>query len=203
MNREEYIDKFGQVIRDQFVHYDEIIVPGGENIRDIYVYTIVVLSGDDYLEFRNISNMTNLEILYKWLSYISSGIGNIEKLLNKIIENVDSKDLLSYSKILATCRYYYGVCHIELFKIYRKLPNININEFLSNFLHVFNGSLENFKEYLIKENNNKISDLWCLYLDYSGNFTNYVDWLPKEMIEGVIMVENNGVYMPDYTTYIE
>lgn len=219
MNSEMEYDEFVKIFREKIVNIFELSEGGDENgiYLHHYEHYYYVNNRRCVMDFvvrdPNISLGEELLVKY-WISHCYTSRDNPNEIFKFVYENILLSDLDLYIKIAIHVSFFTGGNNkqiaTKLIKFHKKIPNLNIDEFMDEYYRYsfsFYGNLTGhwyiFKGTIIKLNNDKISNLWWLWKDYSGDYVNYIEWLPRETLEDLIMIENKGKYMPDYSTYIK
>lgn len=129
-------------------------------------------------------------------------------------ENVEIDKLNLYTEVIKVIRElglnYLKTLAYDLMILHLSIPNLDFKSFFTEYFIFFRGKniyfnlwIKDFDEHIKKINNKRISRLWWIWRDYSGKYSNYIEWLPRETLDDLLMIQNHGIYQPDYTTYIE
>lgn len=181
----------------------------GVDVYHVYKYTFME-SGRSYRLAVNAKIRTKQEILRIWLEAM---LGQYQQnTLYKIYKYVNIDNLSDFIQILIYMKIYVRREKLDiafsLIKTYSNLTNIKIKEYLEKFVEIYNIHNDNLKSYKIFEseiislNNQKISELWWIWRDYTNEYNSYIEWLPRETLSDFLEVQNSGVSQPDYSSYI-
>ena len=208
---DEYVDKFAELIEDEFT-YSESENHYGLIKTNIYTHRF---------EFNSHTSMFSIcgeirtpkFLLGSWIKHYI-GPCYFDEHMKFAYKYVELKDLLIYIEMIKIS-YIFGInCRKDLpyrlMLIYKKIQNLSHYQFVIEYREFFYNSgfsnyimIEEFEEEIKEINNKKISELWWIWKDYSGIYSNYIEWLPRELVEDTIMVQHFGEYQPDYTTYVQ
>lgn len=208
MSYQEFIEIFAQKVSSIFKHQKI-------NNYIIYVHKFVVNNKREIIVFRwdNDTEATNIQILELWVSHCADIFNKppIDILLKNIYETISIEDLDLYIKMTCHISTYLPGDNVtsKLIELYKR-TNLELYEFIDEFFsyvciffskwgfwwHIFEARI-------YKMNNDKISPLWEDWLDYSDNHYSYIEWLPKEILEDLIMIQNGGKYQPGYDSYLK
>ena len=201
---EEYTQKFINYFISKFSHYT--------TFTEIYFYNYEIQNIRTFT-FQSKCVLSDERIVEKWLRTIFP-LCDLTEIIQFMYENVDISDIELYIKIAKCMRVNKSVdrdlCCLYL-ELHKTTPNLNFTEII-NICHfsLKNISNETQNEIIIEKcktnikirNNEKISELWWVWKDFSGNHSNYIEWLPRETLGDLLMIKHSGEYQPDYTTYI-
>ena len=206
---QEYIDIFAELVADNFI-YSKCKIIRGLVSSSVYHHTYEFNRYPSCLLYG--IKRSNRDLLLNWFEFRPS-IYNTKETMVYIYKNVKTEELPVYIDMIDLLGYY-GVrvsnqFSIKLLLLFLELKNITLDEFAKEYTkYVYSNiafideSLSKFREIMTKMNNNKISKLWWPWKDFSGNYSNYIEWLPRETLDDTIMVQHFGEYQPDYTTYV-
>ena len=167
---------------------------------------------------KSIKNIyTREEIIEKWCNVVFVEMGKIKKtILSKIIQKAYKN--LPIDKIgdfVKTSISFYGITQlgayqkntdwiIALVNVYKFNPNITSDDIIRELRDMFYLdyiSTKQFKKEIKKINDNKISKLWDLWELETPEYTNYIQFLPEEMIVDVSEIEGKPGERFSYSLY--
>lgn len=190
----------------RLLKYQRVIRSRGRILKNVYTHSYN-LDKVCYSIYLQNNTPDKYVLLKKWLKFTMRDY-DIQKFLEISYENVHISDLDKYIKILCSQRlgrrWQYISDPIKLLKISKQAINLTFDEFLF-ILSVKLSSIHmvTFRELIRTINNQNISDLWELWKNYENMYSNYIEWLPRETLEDLIMVQNGGKYMPSYESFME
>ena len=189
----------------------------GKQLFHVYTYNHHFGGYTYTVKFADMTNITLLDFLRQWINYYfnRSNIEDIDKHIEFVYLNVSLVDLEDYIRVIEILKnhgllYKNNFSH-ELLLLQKSFPNLSFEYFFEEYL-IFHGRrkglfvdifIEEFKEHIKTKSNKRIGDLWWIWKDFSGDYVNYIEWLPRETLDDLIMIQNSGEYQPDYTTYIQ
>lgn len=208
---EDYVKILEEKVSSLFVYSEK---NEDDSITRIYRYERQI-GNKKYLSGGHGKFRSKHELLIAWLGgMIATKKYTPGDIFNILYQNIPIKSLDIFLEIISNLRISLRIKRldiaIELTKFYEKTFNISLEEYLSKFVEIYNifkGEilivfLEHFKEDIILLNNSRISELWSIWRDYSGDFMNYVEWFPRELVDDLLMIQHLGKYQPSLETYI-
>lgn len=213
---QEYINIFAEKINNIF-KYKESEESYGVVQNYIYVseYRIDKLKSLLRIHGKKRSKEELLDIWIASVNNFPTATIYTSSLLKLIYEKVNLSDLDSYIQILRHQKIYAKDLTssdiFKLLKMYKEIPNLSVREFMDEYKKMYElyggiiteSRLHVFKQRLTQMSNYKINPSWFIWANFSGEYINYIEWLPRETLEDTITVQNSGKLQPDYTTYIE
>lgn len=195
----EFIDIFTKLVLKRFEYHDTLQTQF-KVFTDVYVYRYQYENTRYTMYLTECKDAANYNILSKWV-YGFVVVSYITKFLEISYENVNIDDLEKYIQILLIRKPRDYHEYINILNLHKKAINLTFEEFLLEYYKF--GYMKNFEEYIIEKSNARISKLWDIWWDYSGEYKTYIEWFPREIIDNFLMLKHNGKYQPDFTTYIE
>lgn len=219
LSLEEYALVFCNKIFKLF-EYKESDYILGELQHNIYTYYNNSYSHHFSIKLYGPSTRDSKNLTIAWLSQyfnLKSGseIEGIDEIINFAHKNISVENLDKYIHIISLIRLA-GLRSINnlakiILDLHLKFVNISLDDLINKwcifyYRHkkaYFDLWFPNFVDKIKTLNNEKISELWWIWADYSGEYNSYLEWLPRETLDDLLMVANRGKYQPDYTTYIQ
>lgn len=209
MDINEYCEKFCETIAKEFSFHED----GAE----IGYYHMNVYESEDKYGLCNFKvtlfgrKRSNGDLTIEWLKKYFQTHTPFDVMMFAY-KNIPPSDLKTYKDMVKITRWYHYNDDLEsalkLLKIYKRI-NISLEELTKKYLNYVRDedfyfkNIDKFINILKRYHNSKISELWWIWRDYSGEYESYIEWLPRETLEELLMVSNSGKYQPDYTTYVE
>ena len=206
-NAQKYIDTLADIVSKRF-KYTETRMIKHYKISHEYTYKNLLRLHAFILRHQKRTNRELLICLYHEYFYISNIVGIITSTY-KSVKIEDLELYLDLSDADINCGDRPDVSKIiQLIPIYKKLTNLSIDEFIFETEQYISRNpgediFPKLEGHIIRINNSKISELWWLWKNYSGIYSNYIEWLPRETLDDTIMIQHSGIPHPDYATYIQ
>ena len=212
----EYLEIFCQLIFNEF-KYHETLEIDGEIRTNVHVYEHIFGSSTFRIRYSGVSMRTPRNIASKWIdSHFRPKNGDeVMQIIEFARQNVNIDNVKLYIEFIKISTDY-GLRsnhHLayNLLNMHHRYPNVEFRSFAIEYqnFHYQNKTesieviLEKFEEHIKKISNSRISELWWSWLDFTGEYINYVEWFPREALDDLLMVKNKGQYQPDYTTYVQ
>ena len=210
------------------IEYDQFIEIFAEKVSKLFKCEERFCNGRLYYDYQYIHDVDGVRmtkaidldikddimLLERWI-HLCHGYSSKykpKKILDFVYKNISISDLDIYISIINHLSKYirpeYMFDSVEFIDIFKKTINLTLMEFMGRFqYHIdtsrFKIKIPSFNRNIRIMNNNKISEVWWMWKDYSDEHKNYVEWFPRETLDDLIAIQNGGIVQPDYTTYME